>query len=291
VTEHLKWPAELASQQNTPASSWFQPGNNIALDFHGDPYTADITLLSDGNHHMALQETLAGSEYAKNIFYVTLPPQVLLQIIINKEVYLGNLRLPVQPHIILSPATIIDTLLASGKLSKSVPFIKNRGNVLLIRKGNPKNIFRVEDILRDDIRLFISNASTEKASHLAYRDTLNNIAQNKQLEEWLESGSSRIMFGKKVHHREAPQALFENHCDVAILYYHLALRFVRIFPDDFEIIPLGGTADDPQPGPENVISDVHMGLFTDTTAGEGLFDYLQSQTVKDIYRTHGLQEI
>jgi len=93
--------------------------------------------------------------------------------------------------------------------------------------------------------LFVSNASTEKASHIGYRNTLVNLAKRKglqsdKLENWIDKGSSRIRFGQSVHHREAPQALFENQCDVAILYYHLALRFTRIFPELFELIPLGG---------------------------------------------------
>ncbi|NOX44066.1 MAG: hypothetical protein GXP19_10085 [Gammaproteobacteria bacterium] len=142
MSKYLVWRVELANEKNAQSCSWSQAGSNLALNFHGDPYSADVTVLSDGNHHMALQEALSGfvSQDAKttDVFYVTLPPQVLMQIVKNNELYLGHLRLPIRPNIMLSPPAIIEQLLGSGKLSQSVPFIKNRGNVLLVRKGNPK---------------------------------------------------------------------------------------------------------------------------------------------------------
>ncbi len=301
MAEYLEWPPEQAIEMDTRSCGWSQPGSNIALDFHGNPNSAAVTVLSDGNHHMALQETLSGfvrqQAAVNDVFYVTLPPQLLIKIIKNKQLVLGNLVLPVCPDIMLSPPGVIDALSVSGELSQRVPFIKNRGNVLLVRKNNSKNITGVEDIFREDVRIFISNANTEKASHAGYRETLINVAKQKglqsdKLKKWIDKGASQIMFGKSVHHREAPQALFENQCDVAIVYYHLALRFTRIFPGLFELIPLGGSVDNPQPGPTNVVSAVHMGLFAGCGLwGKKLYDYLQSQAVKKIYARHGLQEI
>ena len=51
-----------------------------------------------------------------------------------------------------------------------------------------------------------------------------------------EGGSGPIVFGERIHHREAPQALADGRADVAMVYYHLALRYVRVFPGEFEIV-------------------------------------------------------
>ena len=68
-----------------------------------------------------------------------------------------------------------------------------------------------------------------------------------------------------------------------------ALRYKRIFPETFDIVPLGGSVDRPQPGPGNVISRTSMGLVDQGgTWGRELISFFQSQTVQDIYFSHGL---
>ncbi len=301
TSEYLDWPPERVSQNDAENFSWYQPESNLVLDLHGNPLAAGVTLLSDGNHHMALEEALQcfSRQYpgVDELFYVTLPPRILLSIIEQKEICPGNLCLPVTANLILSPLAVLEQLSASGKVSQYTPFMKNRGSVLLVPRGNPGNISSIDNLFRDDVRLFISNPETEKVSHRGYRDTLVNMAsqlglQSAHLAQWIDNGSDRIMYGQSVHHREAPQALFNKQCDVAIVYYHLALRYCRIFPDQFEFIPLGGTVENPQPAPENVTSEIYMGLIEDGGEwGKTLYDFLQSQTVRDVYQKHGLQEI
>jgi len=301
LDKYLNWPLERAVDADPAIFSWSHPGSNIALDIHGNPASAAVTVLSDGNHHMALQESLSGfvREHAElnEVFYITLPPQVLIQIVNSKHLLLGNLHLPVIPDVMLSPPAVIEGLSDLGTFSNCAPFIKNRGNVLLVRKSNPKNILGIKDLFRDDVRLFISNATTEKISHVGYRETLISMAKQKGLQsdilkKKIDSCSKNTVFGKNVHHREAPQSLSDNLCDVAIVYYHLALRYTKIFPNQFELIPLGGSVDNPLPDQANVVSAIHMGLFVKGGKwGKLLFSYLQSQAVRNIYKKHGLQEI
>jgi len=301
ISEYLDWPPERASQNDAKDFSWYQAGSNLVLDLHGNPFTASVTLLSDGNHHMALEEALQcfNRQYpgVDELFYATLPPRILLQIIEQKEICPGNLCLPVTANLILSPLGVLEQLSASGRVLQYAPFMKNRGSVLLVAKGNPNKIYAIDDLFREDVRLFISNPETEKVSHTAYRNTLVNMAsqaglQSTRLAHCIDNGSDRILYGQSIHHREAPQALFSRQCDVAIVYYHLALRYCRIFPDQFDFIPLGGTVENPQPAPENVTSEIYMGLIADGGKwGKILFDFLQSQTVKDVYQKHGLLEI
>ena len=57
INPHIDWPEEQTGEDN-PFPHWFQPGSNICLDFHGDPANAELVVLSDGNHHMALKDCL-----------------------------------------------------------------------------------------------------------------------------------------------------------------------------------------------------------------------------------------
>ena len=53
----LNWPDE----QETPANSVLPrcgQYESLRLDLHGDPVHANLVVFSDGNHHMALQDSL-----------------------------------------------------------------------------------------------------------------------------------------------------------------------------------------------------------------------------------------
>jgi len=85
---------------------------------------------------------------------------------------MGNLVIRVSPHVFISPPEILDNLVADRFMSEHSPFVRNQGNVLLVKKGNPKHIFKVSDLRREDVRLFLSNPEAEKASFTAYYNTL-----------------------------------------------------------------------------------------------------------------------
>lgn len=289
----LEWPAETAGG-DPPFFCWAQPDSNICLDFHGDPLNAQLVVFSDGNHHMALQESLAAfaceNRGLSRIFYTTTPPGPLVKMVRSGGLRIGNLIIRMSPHLLISPPQVLDTLAAEGHVRSHTPFMRNRGSALLVRKGNPKNIFCVADLARKDLRLFLSNPETETVSHSGYLDTLRGMAAAKGVD--LSPGEAigaEIIYGQCVHHREAPQALADDCADAAILYYHLALRYIRIFPALFEMVPLGGTVADPRPAPENRISSTHAAIVGDGGRwGAELLRFLSSDAVRDIYADHGL---
>jgi hypothetical protein len=178
-------------------------------------------------------------------------------------------------------------------MSEHVPFVRNQGNVLLVKKGNPKHIFKVSDLMRGDIRLFLSNPDTEKASFTAYYNTLKAMASGQTAnpgfpDEKIAQG--QVLFGKGIHHREAPQAVAEGSADVAVVFYHLTLRYLRIFPDLFDVVPLGGSVEKPEPLPGNVIGKTHIGLVGDGGVwGRRLISFLGSKQAMEIYQHHGLR--
>ncbi|MBC8200386.1 MAG: substrate-binding domain-containing protein [Desulfobacterales bacterium] len=292
----LVWPEETVLPDRGDIPKWCHTGSNLCLDFHGDPLTAKLVVFSDGNHHMALMETLQyfykNNPEVEQIFYATTPPGPVLKLLKHGSLQIGNFILSAKPHVFISPLPVLDNLVNEGYMQQHMPFMQNRGNVLLIKKGNPKNISGIADLARTNVRLFLSNPKTEAMSYKGYVDTLKGIAAREDVNlSFLsdELSGTEVEYGERIHHREAPQAIMDGRADVAIVYYHLALRYTRIFPSLFEVVPLGGTTEDPQPVPENVISLTHAGIIGDGGQwGSQFLHFLSSKLVSEIYSHHGL---
>ena len=291
----LNWSEEIIGTGNE-VPKWNHANSNLFLDFHGDPLTARLVVFSDGNHHMALKDTLQ-LFYDKNpevgqVFYATTPPGPVFDLLTKEKLQIGNFILSVRPHVFISPPLVLDALVNHGYMSERKPFVKNRGNVLLVRKGNPKQIAGISDLARPEVKLFLSNPERETVSYQGYFDTLKGVAKRAGVElPFLcdEHPGNKIIYGDSIHHREAPQVIKEGIADVAVVYYHLGLRYLRMFPSLFEIVPLGGTADDPKPFADNVISSTDAGIIGDGGEyGASFLDFLFTRPVADIYAGHGL---
>src|SRR3569833_4333173 len=123
----LNWPDETARPRSHDEPCFSQPGSNICLDFHGDPMRARLVVFSDGSHHMALQETLHAFllkfPEVEDVFYVTTPPRVALQMLQAGCLNIGNLRLSVTPHVFISPSAVLAQLIAEKRMPANRPFM------------------------------------------------------------------------------------------------------------------------------------------------------------------------
>ena len=292
----LAWPPETVLSADQ-VESWFQPQSNYVLDFHGDPILAELVIYSDGNHHMALLDVLKAYHAAhpeiRDVFYATTPPGPITRLMLEGPLRLGNLTLSLRPHVFISPPHVMDRLQARGAIQSHRLLARNQGSVLLIAGRNPKRITSLADLMRKDVRLFISNPETEKVSYEGYRQTLEGVAGRQGLDAAAFSETvfgANAVWGQCIHHREAPAALADGRADAAIVYYHLALRYTRVFPGLFDFIPLGGTQENPRPYAENRISSIHLGIVNDGGPWADSFArFMQSRTVADLYAEHGLR--
>jgi len=282
----LDWPLECAQTTLSSQQQWFHSGSNLCLDFHGDPLQAKLIVYSDGNHHMALlqsvQEFLKLYPEVEDIFYATTPPGVLVKALHDGGLILGNLKISTIPNVFIGPENILHDLVEQKYCEQYHKFIRSRGNVALVAKGNPLNIKTSQDLLNEGVRLFLSNPQTEKASYQVYHEFLVSSGLTQQ-----QIDSINTYFGRKIHHREAPQALLNGNANVAIVYYHLALRYSRIFQELFDIVELVPLDNDVNPITEYAIGLVGNG----GDFGEMFVTFMQSETVKDIYQQHGLKAI
>jgi Bacterial extracellular solute-binding protein len=292
----LEWPAETALPPEG-VEPWFQAQSNRVLDFHGDPVRAKLVVFSDGNHHMALGDAIkafyADHPEIRDVFYATTPPAPIVKILRQGAIRIGNLTISLRPHVFIGPPHVLDGLQTEGFLPLHRLLAHNQGSVLLVARDNPKQIRTAGDLMREDVRLFISNPETETVSYAGYRQTLEGVAEREGLDL---TAFNRAVFGNtavwglRIHHREAPEALADGRADAAIVYFHLALRYTRIFPDLFDFLPLGGSREQPQPYAENRIGKVHMGTVGDGGPwGNRFMEFMLGRTAADIYTVHGLR--
>lgn len=294
--EPLSWPEEVARSRQQDDPAFAHAGTNLILDFHGDPAKAQLVVFSDGNHHMALAESLAAflarHPDARDVFYATTPPRVLAEAITKGQLHVGNLTLSRAPHVFIGPEPVLTGLVERGLITRHAPFMQSRGNVLLVRYGNPKGITGLGDLLRDDVRLALSNPKTEAASYDLYCDTLHGLAS----EAGIDAGaldkvlsSDRTVHSAAIHHREIPQLVADGRADAAVVYYHLALRYTRVFASLFEIVKLAPLRGEPGFTPANRITVYRIGRVGDGGAwGAALIDFMNGDEVAAVYRHHGL---
>jgi Bacterial extracellular solute-binding protein len=309
----LAWPVERGVQH--PSLS--EPTANQLNDMHATFDHCDMSFTTAGNYHMALQELWNtvylpsfGDTPLRNWFYTTSPPIVRRQID-SGVVQIGNVDVTCRPQVAAAPIGTINNLKAGGLIDgEPVAVIKNRGNVILVKKGNPKQIRSIYDLARPDIRVVTPNPMSEPGSFSNYAGAIYDIALHdphppvgmdaEKLFEAIfnsrqdDASQAKWLAGSTIHHREVPWSVAYGHGDAAVIFYHLALHALRTFPALFEIVPLGGTVEEPQPLPGNPQEVTYLvrlkGNFTarQVEATQKLFQAYQSSAFTAILARHGL---
>ncbi|MDH5180899.1 MAG: substrate-binding domain-containing protein [Gammaproteobacteria bacterium] len=298
-----------------------EPTANRLSDLHGEIGQCDIVFSTAGNYHMALRELwqVYLTKYAKDLdiktWYYTTSPPISPQQVAKKTVQFGNLNMNCVPQVAVGPKKLIEKLQSMGVTDGApVKIIKNRGNVMFVKKGNPKKIKTVWDLGRKDVTLVTPHPKMEAGSFGNFSGTVYNVAKNDpkppagmtaeklfdKIYNQKDGGCNKKgkncswVTGKRIMHREQPWAVASGNADAGLIFYHLALYFTRTFPDKFEIVPLGGTAEDPKPAKGNkvgVLQAVRIkGNWTDKQkkATEKLMEALQSDEFTKILNKHGM---
>lgn len=266
----LDWPAD----QGIVTPNLNDPTSNTLFDLHGIISSCDLVLSTEGNYHPALRDVWPlflekfKDRPLHNCFYTTSPPIVVEQIK-NHTLELGNLYITCIPSVAVASRLVMDKLIQAGYADGPVyPLYRDRGAVILVKKGNPKEIRSVWDLGRKDVRFVTPNPKLEPGAFENYLTTLYGIAVHdkkppKQMsaEELInnifnnaDGDSYKWLAGARIHHRDLPWSVAYGKADAAIILYHLGLFTLQTFPDIFDIVPLGGTIDDPHPLEGTMIS-------------------------------------
>lgn len=251
---------------------------NVLDDWHmqTSPDNWDLLVSTAGNFHRFLNAFHRQVYLPVNPFvaqgqwgYSTSPPVSIQQLKAGGLLTFGNMEIRGIPMVVMGPGSIMNAVVA-GEFNDggSAKVLSNFGNVLLVRAGNPKNVLDIFDLGRQGVRVVTSNPVTEPGSFGNYSSSIFHIAF-RQIEaatgdvDLAERTASRLynrvfnppsnhvtkkwVVGDRIHHRDVPQALANDEADAGPMFYHLAQTAMEAHPGVFEIVPLGGTVDDPQP--------------------------------------------
>jgi hypothetical protein len=295
--------------------SLHNPTSNTLFDLHGKVDNCDLVLSTEGNYHMALHDVwpvfLAKfkNDPLHNAFYTTSPPVVEQQIKTN-SLQFDNLVVGCRPSVAVASKKYIDKLVAAGLVDGAPrPLYQDRGVVILVKKGNPKKIHTVWDLGNDGVRIITPNRVLESGAYKGYQDSIYNIAKQdahppkgwtaEKLINVIYNGESgdayKWLEGRRIHHRDEPWSVAYGKADAAVILYHLGLYTKQVFPDKFDIVPLGGSEFDPQPLPGTKIGTRFVVALKgdwspkQLAAREALIETLMSPDFTAALAEHGLK--
>lgn len=311
IPSMLEWP--LDNGVATP--SLHNPTSNILYDLHGKLDSCDLVFSTEGNYHMALHDVwpLMLAKFKEdplhNAMYTTSPPVVVPQME-KGLLQFDNLTMNCRPSVSVGNKGLMDKLIAAGLADGDPrPLYEDRGDLILVKKGNPKRITSVWDLGKKGIRLVTPNPDLEPGAYKSYRDAIYNIAKEdpKPPKNWtadklintIFNGASgdkyKWLAGARIHHRDEPWSVAYGRADAAVILYHLGRYTKESFPDTFDVVSLGGTFDDPQPlagtkiGTRFVVALKGGWTPRQKAAQVALIDTLMSDDFSAALVRHGLQ--
>jgi len=252
----LVWPVVTKFQPNIPS---FAGHTDTVPDIVGRIGTPpSLVIFTEGNHLMVLLgDEIVGAfpswaksqpEYADlsldNVMVVTLPQPIVIQMIRTGGIALGNLTLDVSrssgfyPDIIMGYPEPLQQLRRLGAIEQQARFFcKNRGVALLVRKGNPLGIHNLADVTSTGARIALSGPGDVRAKCRAVTDELlGKPAADAFFAAEVPGFPGRL----GIMHRDLPEMIAAGYADAAVTWYHLVSHWVRIFPNQFELVAVAG---------------------------------------------------
>ena len=293
----LPWPQELPTALLPKASLYVSDKSNVVLDFHGSVQDPDLVIFMAGNQYPVFPELIAAfREWMRDqpgrrsvpiarIFYATTPPGRLIDAMESGQLALGNLWIDVRPDrlwpdVFMTGPRQQRRLQAAHFVDGWSIYARNRGAVLLVRSGNPKNIRGLADLARKDVRVAISSQAREPASFESYANTLRAQAGPEFLEALLKKTSTTSP--SAVHHRENPQLIYDGVADVAPMYYHFGVYLKARLPEHFDYVGL--------PSEGNFRDTLAISLVRQArhrAAADAWIEFIRSDAAAAVYQKHG----
>ena len=185
----------------------------------------DLSLWVAGNQFFAMPAVLGEfqKEHAeiKTIALITLPPGKIAQAILKGGWSYQGHNFPITPDLYTTvDLKHLKLLQKHGFVRSYFIYLHNRLS-LMVGKGNPKQVRGINDLRRDDLRIFLPNPIDEgimsvygeavlKRHHLWKKLTHGKLCSGC----W---GASNVYF-TRVHHREIPKAINSGRADVGLVW-------------------------------------------------------------------------
>lgn len=192
-------------------------------DLHGNPSGAKLVLFIGGNQFFALPRLIDGfekqhPELRGHIFYETLPPGILrLQMRHENTLTLGNLTIQAQPDVYQAGARVLASMERQGLVEESVSYATNKLEIM-IRAGNPKHIYSLQDLARPDVRVSMPNPKWESVSRqigASLRRAGGKALYKAVYVTKVREGGTYLT---RIHHRQTPMRIMEGLSDAGVTW-------------------------------------------------------------------------
>ena len=140
-------------------------GIDELMDFYGEVSDPQLVVFLAGNQFMVVPDLISAFKKShpevQRVFVETIPPGVLAQQVEQGALKIGSMWLSYKPDVFAGGRQSIKQLQEQHHWFDSTRDYAKNGLVLMVRKGNPKNIVGLSDLARPDVTIVMPNPAFE----------------------------------------------------------------------------------------------------------------------------------
>ncbi|WP_083252117.1 molybdate ABC transporter substrate-binding protein [Pedobacter steynii] len=272
-----------------PWNKPFNDGLNFTIkgidnvpDLYGDITDPQLVIFFAGNQFMVIDDLLKGfketyPQYTR-IFAETLPPGILAKQIQSGSITIGNMRISHLPDVYTAGKSRIVEF--SDWFSRTEVYAKNK-LAIMVQKGNPARIERLQDLGRADVKIAMPNPEWEgigKRIEEAYVKA-GGVALKKKI--MMDKVQDKSTYLTQIHHRQTPMRILYGESQAGPVWYSEAY-YQKMINHPIEIIEI--------PDKENIQATYMAGQLKKAPhkqAAKDFMDFIISKKGKEIYRKYG----
>jgi hypothetical protein len=215
--------------------------------------SAELTIFTEGNHYPVLlplvldafptwcEKTAACKIDPRKILIVTLPQPMLVRILREGGVRLGNAIVPVGrnervfPDFVMAGPEPLRQLAAAGLVDPTATiFARHRGMGLLVRR----ELTYVHDLksFSSGVQRLVIASESEPGARNQYQASLTSMLGKEAAGELMMREVRTFPGRLGIQHRDVPYAVLNGLADGGIIFDHLAAFYARTYPDQLRYV-------------------------------------------------------
>lgn len=286
-------PAIFPPWEDTPvegAKYFTVPEVDNIPDLHGDVNDPQLVIYFAGNQYMMVEPLVQAfqklhPEYQR-IFYVTLPPGILLDAVENHDgrFAIGRLTFSYRPDIITRGKGGMVKLQQDKEMFSKLEDYAGNTLALMVAKDNPKHIAGVADLGRDGVRVSMPNPKWEGIAtpiQKAYVAAGGEALKTEIMDSKTSDGETYLTH---IHHRQTPLRIMAGLSDVGPVWVTEAKYQSQRFPGKIEMVEI--------PAADNQHVVYTAGQFRDAPhpeAARAFMDFMLSKAGQEIITRYGFE--
>lgn len=272
---------------NTPPQSavnFTVPGIDNVPDLFGDIVDPQLVVFFAGNQFMVMDDLLEAFKKKhpnyERIFVETLPPGILAKQIEGGSITIGNMKITHKPDVYAAGKNRIDSM--QNLFARTEVYAYNK-LAIMVPKGNPKSVKKVQDLARKDVKIAMPNPAWEGIGRQivsVYKKLGGAELENSIMKEKVDNGSTYLT---KIHHRESPMKILYQEVDAAPVWYSEVV-YQQLLKHPVDMVEI--------PNNENIKATYMIAEMKDAPraqAAKDFVDFMKSAEAKAIYKKYGFE--